>query len=410
MPRYATQLKLLRFQLRDDKIRSVNRPEAIASDPASAVRAEPRYQLETVARACSVLRVFSNDEELLSLADIVGRTGLEKTIAFRIVRTLEQESFLRKVRGRRYSTNVRLLGSRRFRVGYAGQTSDSPFATAVDVSLRRAAAHSQVDLVVFDNHYSEKIALRCAKQLIAERVDLAIEFQTHQKISPLISSMFQAAQIPMISVDIPHPGAIFYGVDNYSAGLAAGRALVKWCRNRWQGQADELLLLELEIAGSLPYLRMSGVEAAVRQAIPAIKAVRMETRGEFAKTLVAVRNRLRSTRAEKTLIAGVNDPCVLGALRAFEEAGRLESCAAMGMGAIPEARSELRRPGRRLIGSVAFFPERYGGDLIHLAKDILQKRNVPPAVFAKHELLTRENVDSFYPCDAVLSDAYERIR
>ena len=214
----------------------------------------------------------------------------------------------------------------------------------------------------------------------------------------------------MISVDIPHPGAIFYGVDNYSAGMAAGRALVKWCKNHWQGQADELLLLELEIAGSLPYLRMSGVEAAVRQAIPAIKAVRMETRGEFARTLVGVRNRLRSTRAARTLIAGVNDPCVFGALRAFEEAGRLESCAAIGLGAIPEARSELRRPGRRLIGSIAFFPERYGADLIQLAMDILQKRNVPPAIFAKHELLTRENVDSFYPGDSVLSDAYDKIR
>ena len=52
----------------------------------------------------------------------------------------------------------------------------------------------------------------------------------------------------------------------------------------------------------------------------------------------------------------------------------------------------------------------YGADLIQLATDILQKRNVPPAVFAKHELLTRENVDSFYPGDSVLSDAYEKIR
>lgn len=381
-----------------------------APDAAGSVRGEPRYQLETVARACSVLRVFANDEELLSLADIVSRTGIEKTIAFRIVRTLEQQAFLRKVRGRRYSTNVRVMDRTRFRIGYAGQTSDSPFAVAVEESVRRAAARSHVDLVVFDNHYSEKIALRCARQLIAEGVDLAIEFQTHQKISPLISSMFQAAHIPMISVDIPHPGAIFYGVDNYSAGLSAGRALLEWSRKHWQGQADELLLLELEIAGSLPYLRMSGVEAAVRHAIPSIKTVRMETRGEFARALMAVRKRLRSTRSARTLIAGVNDPCVLGALRAFEEAGRLESCAAMGLGAIPEARAELRRLGRRLIGSIAFFPERYGDDLIQLATDILQKRSVPPAVFAKHQLLTRENVDGFYPGDAVMNDASEKIR
>ena len=81
---------------------------------------------------------------------------------------------------------------------HAGDEEHHPAEQLRDVRFRDSGRGSQVDLVVFDNHYSEKIALRCARQLIAERVDLAIEFQTHQKISPLISSMFQAARIPMI--------------------------------------------------------------------------------------------------------------------------------------------------------------------------------------------------------------------
>ena len=76
-------------------------------------------------------------------------------------------------------------------------------------------------------------------------------------------------------------------------------------------------------------------------------------------------------------MAAVNDPSALGALRAFEEAGRNHLCAVMGQNAIREAREELRRPSTRLIGSVAYFPERYGEELIPLALAILQKNKCP---------------------------------
>jgi ribose transport system substrate-binding protein len=91
----------------------------------------------------------------------------------------------------------------------------------------------------------------------------------------------------------------------------------------------------------------------------------------------------------------------LGALRAFQEAGRTEHCAVMGQNASPEARSELREDGTRLIGSIGYFPERYGDDLIRLSLDILNQRQVPPAVFAQHKLVTAQNVDHYYPNDGL---------
>jgi ribose transport system substrate-binding protein len=73
----------------------------------------------------------------------------------------------------------------------------------------------------------------------------------------------------------------------------------------------------------------------------------------------------------------------------------------MGQNASPEARSELREAGTRLIGSVAYFPERYGEDLIRLSLDILNHRQVPPAVFVEHKLVTSQNVDHYYPNDGL---------
>jgi ribose transport system substrate-binding protein len=102
------------------------------------------------------------------------------------------------------------------------------------------------------------------------------------------------------------------------------------------------------------------------------------------------------------LVGAINDTSALGALRAFQEAGRSDSCVVVGHNASPEGRMELRQPRTRFIGSVAYFAERYGEELIKVSLDILNRRPVPPAVFVKHQLVTSENVDHIYPNDSLI--------
>jgi ribose transport system substrate-binding protein len=122
----------------------------------------------------------------------------------------------------------------------------------------------------------------------------------------------------------------------------------------------------------------------------------------MADSFEAMRRHLRSSRARRMLVGTINDPSALGALRAFQEAGRTEGCAIMGQNASPEGRAELRERGTRLIGSVAYFPEKYGPEIVTVALDILHRRPVPPAVFVKHQLVTPENVDHVYPNDELI--------
>src|SRR5262249_49920785 len=93
----------------------------------------------------------------------------------------------------------------------------------------------------------------------------------------------------------------------------------------------------------------------------------------------------------------------LGALRAFQEAGRTDACAIVGHNASPEGRAELRQPGTRLIGSVAYFPEKYGDEILKAALDILHRRAVPPAVLLKPQMVTPHNVNHVYPNDEVMA-------
>ena len=140
------------------------------------------------------------------------------------------------------------------------------------------------------------------------------------------------------------------------------------------------LLLELPIAGSLLELRLTGLVDGLRAELPQIANVpkaHLNGRGSFEQVLEVLRQYLRRSPPRRTLIGTVNDICALAALRAFEEAGLSHLCAVMGQNAIRDARMELRKPGTRLIGTVAYFPERYGDELIPLAVSILQKKPVP---------------------------------
>ena len=67
-----------------------------------------------------------------------------------------------------------------------------------------------------------------------------------------------------------------------------------------------------------------------------------------------------------------------------------------------EARHEMRRPGTRLVGSVAYFPEAYGEKIIRIAVDMLEKRTVPRVTLVHHQIVHSQNVNKIYPNDLLL--------
>jgi ribose transport system substrate-binding protein len=365
------------------------------------MRREPDSGLvEAVLRACDLLRAYRYDGELLRLRDFVQRTALSKTTAHRLLRTLERGELLERVGNDQYRARVRSTERRRVRIGFAAQATSSTFSAEVSESVARAATVHGVELVQFNNRYSAKTALKNAELLIRERVNAVIEFQTYENVAPVIAARFIDAGIPVIAVEIPHPGAIYFGANNYQAGSLAGRALGKWAKEHWNGVVDELILLEERIAGALPQSRLMGALAGIREVLPSIDkvpSVRLDAKGAFGPAQEVVRKHLKETPRRRTLLAAINDPSALGGLRAFQEAGRFDLCAAAGQNAIPEACAELRKPGSRLIGTVAYFPERYGDDLIPLAIALASGKEVAPAVFIKHLLVTPKNVDQVYP-------------
>jgi ribose transport system substrate-binding protein len=364
--------------------------------------------MKSLLRACQILKVFRDESECLRLSEVVVRTGLHKTTALRLLSSLVDGELLSRLGENKYKLAIRPLGKKRYRFGYGMQSSEFGFSRAVAESLQRSAAAADIDLLVLDNRDSPHIALHNADVFVREKMDLVIESQTDTRISSQISSRFREASIPVIALEIPHPQTIFFGANNSQAGLIAGRYLARWAESQWQGQVDEMLLIELPRAGQIPNARILGAMLGVFERFVwlsqrEIKVIR--TSGHYESTLALTRRYLRRSKAQRILVAAINDPCALGALQAFRDADREEHCAIVGHNASPEAHAELARRGSRLVGSVGYFPERYGEGVIPLALDLLAGKQVPPATFVKHELVTPANLRSFYPTTSLSASA-----
>jgi ribose transport system substrate-binding protein len=239
--------------------------------------------------------------------------------------------------------------------------------------------------------------------LVRERVDLAIESQTDQSIADDLRARFEAAGIPLISVDVPHPGASYFGAKNYQAGLIAGREMGRWAKLNWPREALDVVLIGHKRAGALLHSRVKGMLAGLedtRGLAPDDRVFQLDSVGDYESGRDAVSAHLERIMPRKTLVGAVCDQVALGALSVLIERRLAESIALMGQNAEPEVRAELRRPGSRMIGSVAYFPEKYGKAIVALARKLLGGRAQSSAVFTHHALVTPKNIDRVYPNEA----------
>jgi len=378
---------------------------ADAAGPGTADRRE-QYLIDSVIHASEVLRAFQSRAELLRLRDVVVRTGFRKGLCFRLLHTLRHCGLVEKVDDTQYRLTFEIERRKRYRIGYTALGHDTSFQSAVQESLILAAKAEEIELIVLDNRRDPKMALRNAEHLVREKVDFVIEFQIDEAIAAAISARYMDAGIPFIAVHVPHPGGTYYGANNYQAGLLAGHYLGRWAKSRWNGKVDEILLIDATRAGSLIHGRIAGVRAGLkevlRDAMDPNRVVIIDGEGRFKLSLERVRRYLSRSEKERVLVGAVNDASALGAARAFQEAGRAKHCAIMGQNAEPDARVEMRNPRTPLIGSVAYFPERYGEELIGLALDILARRPTPPAKFVRHQVVTPANLDHYYPNDVLM--------
>lgn len=290
-----------------------------------------------------------------------------------------------------------------YKIGFANLTEDIVFTQLVRQGIEEEAKKAgNIELVIADNKLDGATALANADNFILQGVDGVIEFQTDEKFGNVIMDKFRAENIPVIAIDIPMPGATFFGADNYKAGYMAGEAAAKWVNENWDGQVDAILVLELPQSGPIPAARMQGqvegLQNNISNPVPEDMIFHLDSKNTQDEAFRVVSDTLPKIPDAKHIVAvHINDGTALGTIAALEAAGRKDQAVVVAQGADPSAVDEWFKEGSIFLGDTAYFPEKYGTYLIPAIVDALECKPLPPAIYVDHVFLTKDNVCQYYP-------------
>ena len=347
------------------------------------------YLIPILSKALDILELLEAEKKPLTLELIYQRSAISKTSVYRILKTFVHRGYVAQTQDGAYRLVSR---PKKMRFGFAGQSAEMPFSEAVTSSLKSAASSSGIELVIRDNRYDADTAIKNAKEFVAEGVDLIIEFQIEEQVAPAIAHIIAKAGIPLVAIDIPHPHATYFGVDNYQVGFEAGEMLAQHAVSKWKSKVDWVVGLDVAEAGAFVQSRISGAFVGVRSVLPDIPGdsfIRLDGRGLRETSARVVGDFFkRHPRTDRILLAAATDTSALGALQATINSQREKNVAIVGQDCIPEVIEEMKNLSSPVIGSISHQVQTYGPRLIQLGVAILRGHAVPPYNYVQHRAIT----------------------
>ena len=275
------------------------------------------------------------------------------------------------------------------------------FCNKVEGGIKTNAEAAGVELVIADNHLDGATALANAESFINRDVDYVIEFQTDANFGTTIMQKMNDAKIKVTAIDIPMGEATFFGVNNPRAGYMGGSYLAQAATAKWGAdKVNQGYFIEGELpqSGAIPKMRTDAQIAgflAAAKGFPADHVLKFDSKNTLEESFAQTNNLVgRVPPGVPIMGTAINDQATTGILRAVKQAGRESDVIVVGLGA-DELDTLMSEPD--FVASVGSFPERYGNYLIPLALSQLAGKPTPPAVLVHHVMITKDNVNEYYP-------------
>ncbi len=280
--------------------------------------------------------------------------------------------------------------------------------TGFDVrrSIELAARTLPVDIIYYDNAGDEETALSNATDAISQKVDLLIEYNAEVRANPEIARRAAAAGIPVLAINYPVGNAPLYGADNLAAGRIAGHALGAFSKQSWPDETPVAAILgDIGDPSDAVALRIKGITEGLHAELPDVEPAMLDSGGQPQRGDDLLTKYLRQQSRRKVLVATLDDATALWARTAVEVSLRINDCVIVSQGLDRSVhggaheKKEIDPTNRAsvVLGSVAYYMDRYGYDVLPLALRMLKGETVPPHSFTQHVLVTGANVFHEYP-------------
>lgn len=286
----------------------------------------------------------------------------------------------------------------KFKIGYISLGDSVPFVKLVSDGIKEAAEAAGQELLFCDSEIDAAKALACAQNLKVQGAQGVLNFQVFQDSSPEICTAYGG--VPTIAIDIVQPPCqiAFMGADNREAGRLAGAEMGKYAKANWDCDITAYVSLESTAAGAANTDRMGGFRDGFKEScpIPAEKERILDGADRTDPALTQVTDLLGALPGDRIVVVAINEDGILGAIGAANTLGRQKDLYYAGQGADPSAWKEIAC-NPNYIGTVAYFPERYGTLLIPNMVKALQGETIPTEIFTEHQVINSQNIREVYP-------------
>jgi ribose transport system substrate-binding protein len=289
-------------------------------------------------------------------------------------------------------------------IGFANIAEEVELQIQVRESMVKAAEEAGVELILANNEYDGAKAVEIADNMVSQGIDGFIEFNIDESVGPVIMEKMEAAGIPVIAVDIPIEGAVFFGANNETAGTVGGQRLGEVAKERWGEAPDCLLLVEDSTSGEAVLARTEKMYDGLKETFPDFsedQIFRVDPTTDAAKTQSMVSDFLSAhPDYHKIAIGTLNDVIATATLAAIETAGREADCIMVAeneYGYLDYLKANPDVTGDEVwVGGVAFFFNRYGEYTVPAVIKMINGEEVDEKIYVDHLTITRDNAEEWF--------------
>ena len=288
------------------------------------------------------------------------------------------------------------------KIGFAEGLAAIPFSNAINRGIYKLADELGFEVVYCDNNYDPQLAVSCAETIVQQQPAFVVESNWQASAAESAMAIFNEAGIPVVSVDVLHPNAIFMGADNWTSGLLAGQGAGEHAKSLGRCGDVSLLLGVNPGEGAAANERLTGFADGVQTVCGPIPDDRIDTiltdQQTSEQSLTLATDWLTAhPDAGFVLSSTIDDARSDGVARALTQSGREGVAVGIGCDDIGIAATRIPVEEDHFLGCVAYFPERYPEYLISIAADVLEGQPVPQEVHIDHVFLDIDSIGDIYP-------------
>lgn len=272
------------------------------------------------------------------------------------------------------------------------------FTVAIDRNLYPLAKKMGFALKYCDMAFKTEKAISCAEELTLLKPKVAVVENWQAAAAEQMMKIYNDARVPVVTVDLPHPNAVYFGVNGFESGMTAGKNAGEFAKTKWNCKDLWIYLAQDPVEGATVDLRMVGFANGIQTVcgtVPANRIVRVTMDQQSPdQELSVTTDWLTANPTAQHILASNVDGVDMGIAKAFVQTGRdgwdiQQGCDNNGIATLKSGTVDKTH----MIGCIAFHPDNYPKYFLSIAADIVEGKAIPNEINYPLDFFNHENID-----------------